>query len=76
MSRDKVAEILAVDLAAPIELTRRLLPEMTARGRGRIVFVSSIAGATAVRGEAVYSAAKAGLGPSPRASLTSSRVPA
>ena len=62
MSPDKVAEILAVDLAAPIELTRRLLPEMTARGRGRIVFVSSIAGATAVRGEAVYSAAKAGLG--------------
>jgi NAD(P)-dependent dehydrogenase (short-subunit alcohol dehydrogenase family) len=62
MSQDKVAEILAVDLAAPIELTRRLLPEMTARGRGRIVFVSSIAGATAVRDEAVYSAAKAGLG--------------
>jgi NAD(P)-dependent dehydrogenase (short-subunit alcohol dehydrogenase family) len=32
MSGDKIAEILAVNLAAPIELTRRLLPRMTARG--------------------------------------------
>jgi short-subunit dehydrogenase len=61
MTGDKIAEILAVNLAAPIELTRRLLPRMTARGGGRIVFVSSIVGATSVRDEAVYSAAKAGL---------------
>ena len=61
MTGDKIAEILAVNLAAPIELTRRLLPRMTARGSGRIVFVSSIVGATSVREEAVYSAAKAGL---------------
>ena len=62
MTGDKITEILAVNLAAPIELTRRLLPRMTARGSGRIVFVSSIVGATSVRDEAVYSAAKAGLG--------------
>ena len=62
MAAGQVSEILAVNLAAPIELTRLLLPGMTARGRGRVVFVSSIVGDTAVRGETVYSAAKAGLG--------------
>ena len=52
---------MAVNLAAPVELTRLLLPGMIKRGRGRVVFVSSIAGVTGVRGEAVYAATKAGL---------------
>ncbi len=58
----KVAELVAVNLTAPMQLTRLLMPGMVERGRGRVVFVSSIAGATGVRGEAVYSATKAGVG--------------
>ena len=58
---EKADELIAVNLTAPIHLTRLLIPGMAERRHGRIVFVSSIAAATGVRGEAVYAAAKAGL---------------
>jgi short-subunit dehydrogenase len=57
----ETAELMTVNLAAPIELTRLLVPGMAERGRGWVVFVSSIAGVTGVRGEAVYAATKSGL---------------
>ena len=45
ITAEKVAELVAVNLTAPIQLTRLLVPGMVARGRGRVVFVSSIAAA-------------------------------
>jgi short-subunit dehydrogenase len=61
MTDADIDRLIAVNLAAPIRLTRALLPGMVERGRGHVVFVASIAGATGVRHEAVYSATKAGL---------------
>jgi NADP-dependent 3-hydroxy acid dehydrogenase YdfG len=52
--------LLAVNLAAPMELTRALLPSFGDRP-GYLIYVSSIAGRMGVAGEAVYSATKAGL---------------
>jgi short-subunit dehydrogenase len=53
--------LVAVNLAAPLRLTRALLPGMLERGTGFLMFVTSIAGRTGVAGEAVYSATKSGL---------------
>jgi short-subunit dehydrogenase len=57
----KASELIAVNLLAPIHLARILVPDMVKNGTGHLVFVSSIAGATGGRDEAVYAAAKAGL---------------
>jgi short-subunit dehydrogenase len=53
--------LIAVNLAAPVALTRALLPAMLAADGGYLAFVGSIAGRTGVAGEAVYAATKAGL---------------
>jgi short-subunit dehydrogenase len=57
----KATELLSLNLLAPVQLARLLAPGMAERGYGRLVFVSSIAGVTGVRNEAVYAATKAGL---------------
>jgi short-subunit dehydrogenase len=61
MTAEDTAHVLAVNLHAPIELTRLLLPGMRSQGRGHLVYVGSIAGRTGVADEAVYAASKAGL---------------
>ncbi|MGH3624998.1 MAG: SDR family NAD(P)-dependent oxidoreductase [Sciscionella sp.] len=61
MTGDQVRRLVAVNLLAPLELTRALVPGMVAKGHGHIVFVTSIAGRSGVAGEAVYAATKAGL---------------
>jgi len=53
--------LLAVNLVAPIELTRALLPGMLERGKGHVVNVGSIVGYVGRPREAVYAASKAAL---------------
>ncbi|WP_312868048.1 SDR family NAD(P)-dependent oxidoreductase [Amycolatopsis pithecellobii] len=61
MTAADVRRVIDVNLTAPVELTRALLPALRTRPAARVVFVTSIAGRTAVAGESVYSAVKAGL---------------
>ena len=53
--------IIGVDLLAPIALTQALLPQMVARGSGRIAMISSIAGKVGVPLRTAYCAAKFGI---------------
>jgi short-subunit dehydrogenase len=62
MPPDAVDEVLAVDLTAVVQLVRLVLPHMLLQRRGHLVLIGSVAGCLGVEGEAVYSAAKAGLG--------------
>lgn len=50
-----------LNLEAPMVLTRYVLPGMLARGRGHLVFLSSIAGTAGFPTMATYSATKAGV---------------
>lgn len=61
LAPERIRELLAINLVAPILLSRAVLPAMRARGRGHIMNVSSLAGTNALPGLAPYSTSKAGL---------------
>lgn len=60
-SQPRIDRILAVNLDAPIAITRALLPAMRKRGSGHFVYVSSLSGKVAAEGTSIYSATKFGL---------------
>ncbi|HEV7845847.1 MAG TPA: SDR family NAD(P)-dependent oxidoreductase [Thermoleophilaceae bacterium] len=58
---DQIDRALDVNLRAPIQLTRALLPGMLERGHGHLVYVSSLSGKVASPRSGIYSATKFGL---------------
>ena len=60
-TEEQADRVLDVNLRAPVALARALVPAMKARGRGSLVFVSSLAGLTATPSTSLYNATKFGL---------------
>jgi uncharacterized protein len=60
-SLDQMERVIDVNLRAPIVLAHELAPHMLARGRGSLVFISSLSGKAAAGGGSLYSATKFGL---------------
>lgn len=61
LGEDKIAEVIDVNLAAPMMLTHALLPEMLQRRTGHIVNMSSLAGKSGPAFQEPYAATKAAL---------------
>lgn len=58
MKPESIHRVTAINLEAPIQLTRALLPDMLVRGSGRIVFIGSILGALGMPYFSTYTASK------------------
>jgi short-subunit dehydrogenase len=61
MSADDVDFLYRLNLIAPVELCRQMLPRMLERGRGHIAIMSSMAGVGSYPGYAMYASSKAAL---------------
>jgi uncharacterized protein len=61
LSQGQIDTILEVNLRAPIALARAFAPGMSARRRGHLVFISSLAGKAASPSASLYNATKFGL---------------
>jgi uncharacterized protein len=60
-TQEQIDRALNVNLRAPIVLAHALLPAMMARGRGHLLFVSSLQGKASTPGASLYIASKFGL---------------
>ena len=58
---EQIDRALDVNLRAPMQLARAFVPGMVERGRGHLVFVSSLSGKAASARSGIYSATKFGL---------------
>jgi short-subunit dehydrogenase len=58
---EEIDRALTVNLRAPIVLSHALAPAMVGRGRGHLLFMSSLAGKAATPGTSLYNATKYGL---------------
>jgi NADP-dependent 3-hydroxy acid dehydrogenase YdfG len=61
LDADRIDRALDVNLRAPIFMAQAAARGMQARGRGHIVFISSVSGKVAAPGTSIYSATKFGL---------------
>jgi short-subunit dehydrogenase len=60
-TREELTSMVGINLTAPLVMTRQVLPGMLERGRGHVVFTSSVAGKVPPAYQAPYAASKAGL---------------
>ena len=60
-SRDKIQQIIDVNLTAPMLLTHMVLPHMLKQGEGHVVNIASVAGLVGVAYNEAYAATKHGI---------------
>jgi short-subunit dehydrogenase len=58
---EQIDRVLDVNLRAPVHMTNALLPGMLERGRGHLVYISSMSGKVATARSSLYNATKFGL---------------
>ncbi|MBO1912537.1 SDR family NAD(P)-dependent oxidoreductase, partial [Microvirga sp. 3-52] len=58
VSNETIRKTMDINVVAPIELTKRLLPDMMARNSGHLIYLGSQAGKVATPKASVYAASK------------------